>query len=373
MSIHINQSGPVPIYVQLAEQCRARIESGIWPPGMRLPSEPALAREHGISRGTVRQAMQLLANAGLVERRQGKGTFVAVPAAQPANRLLGALLPYKHDLLTLDILAGVEQAARAHGYHVIFSPAGEQRIDPIEVAQMRAKGVGGLVIFPPSNTAHDEAIARLQAEGVPLVLVDRYLPGLATDYVVADNLDGGYQATRHLIACGHARIGFLTPSGLQTTSVRDRFMGYRRALAEADLPYDEALFLWYREGLMQPDPELAALCDYLAAPQRPTAIFAVTDLLAIRVLDAAQRVGLRVPLDLALVGYDDIRAAQLGVPLTTVAQPRTAIGQRAGEILLERLYGLRTEPAHVVLPVRLVVRQSCGANARAHPEAGIAR
>lgn len=364
MKIHIDQSGPVPIYIQLADQFRALIRSGAWPPGTRLPSELSLAEEYRISRGTVRQAMQVLTNEGLVDRAQGKGTFVAPGApglarADDDHLLLGAVLPYKHDLLTLDILAGVEQAARAAGYHVVFTPGGEQPLDPQEVAQLRAKGVGGLVIFPPSNTAYDETIARLQAEGVPLVLVDRYLPDLETDYVVADNFDGGYRATQHLIHGGHERIGFLTPSGLQTTSVRDRFRGYRRALADHDLAYDERLFLWYTE-LMQPDPGLQTLRAYLRASDRPSAIFAVTDLLAIRVLAAAQREGLRVPEDLALVGYDDIRAAEFGVPLTTIAQPRVAIGQRAGEILLARLHGQRTEPAQVVLPVELVVRQSCG-------------
>ena len=365
MTIHIDQNSPVSIYIQLLEQLRAKIQSEKWTPGTRLPSELELAREHDISRGTVRQAMMILVNEGLVERAQGKGTFVSAKATATAYMLIGLILPHKHDALTLDILFGAEEVAKKHGYHVIFS---QTQADPLaeslDVQAMRAKGVSGLIIFPPSNIQFDETIARLHAEHFPLVLVDRYFPDIPADHVVVDNFDGGYQATHHLIELGHRRIGFLTPSGLATSSVRDRFQGYQLALEEHGLPYEESLFLRYR-GLMEVDQDLTTLRAFLNTPKRPSAIFAVTDLLALRVLEAASFEGLSVPGDLAIVGFDNIpQAAQVRVPLTTVAQPSVRLGVRAVELLLERLTQTRTMPAQIVLPVRLVIRQSSGAKAK---------
>lgn len=356
----IRPDSPVALYTQLVRQLRAKIESGEWGPGARVPSEIELAREYGISRGTVRQAMVRLHSDGLLERAPGKGTYVA-NRTHVAQMLIGVVLPYESDMLALEILVGSEKAARQEGYHVIFSQTNDDlQIQTQDIQQMREKGVAGLVIFPATDITQDETIIRLHAEGFPFVLVDRYFPDLDTDAVVVDNFDGAYQATRHLIELGHERIGFLTPGSLDTTSIHDRFEGYRQALADHHLAYDDTLFHLYK-GLMQTDKGLTSLRTMLRSPKRPTAFFAVTDLLALRLLEAAQREQLDVPEDLSIVGFDDIQQASLiSVPLTTVAQPRIEIGIRAAEVLIERIHGLRVQPTQVVLPTRLVVRLSSG-------------
>ncbi|NWG15248.1 MAG: GntR family transcriptional regulator [Chloroflexi bacterium] len=356
----IRPDSPVALYMQLVEQLRAKIESGEWGPGARVPSEIELAREYGISRGTVRQAMVRLHSDGLLERAPGKGTYVA-SRTPVTHMLIGVVLPYQADMLALEILIGSEKAARQEGYHVIFSQTNDDRqIQTQDIQLMRDKGVAGLVIFPATDTPYDETIARLHAEHFPFVLVDRYFPRLDTDYVVVDNFDGAYRATLHLIELGHRRIGFLTPGSLDTTSIHDRYAGYRQALADHALPYDETLYYLY-QGLMKTDNDLLSLRDILRHPNRPSAIFAVTDLLALRLLEAAQREQLDVPDDLSIVGFDDIQQASLvSVPLTTVAQPRIEIGIRAAEALIERIRGTRVQPAQIVLPTRLVVRLSSG-------------
>ncbi len=195
---------------------------------------------------------------------------------------------------------------------------------------------------------------------MPLVLVDRYLPDLDCDYVVADNEGGGYRATEHLIILGHTRIGFVYShkGNLQTTSVRDRFQGYRRALQEYGCPIDETLV--YQQS-PPPHADGEAFGDLLARPDRPSAIFAVNDGIALELLRAAQRRGLRLPEDLALVGFDDLTfAAHLSPPLTTVAQPRMDLGLRAGNLLINRIEGQTGPPRHIELPTSLIVRESCG-------------
>ncbi|MCA9903352.1 MAG: GntR family transcriptional regulator [Anaerolineae bacterium] len=366
MRFDIQLDSPVALHMQLVQQLRAKIESGEWGPGARIPSEIELAKENGISRGTVRQAMVRLHTDGLLERAPGKGTYVA-NRTLVSNMLIGVILPYERDMLNLEILVGSEKAARQEGYHVIYSQTHDDlQIQTHDIQLMREKGVAGLVIFPASDIAYDETIARLYGEGFPFVLVDRYFPPLATDYVVVDNFGGAYDATQHLIALGHRRIGFLSPGSLDTTSIRDRFEGYRQALADHNLDYDETLFHRY-QGLMQTDKNLASLRSMLCQADRPSAFFAVTDLLAIRLLEAAQREHLDVPDDLSVVGFDDIQQASLiSVPLTTVAQPRIEIGIRAVEVLIERLHGHHEQPKQIVLPTRLVVRLSSG-KARTRP------
>jgi GntR family transcriptional regulator of arabinose operon len=356
-------------YAQLISHFRERILDGSLPAGARLPTELELAQEHRISRGTVRQAMSTLVSEGLLERVRGRGTFVrplppvAIPAPRAPERRIGLVLAHSGNQLDLDILIGVEHAAKSRGYQVSFAYA-EEDLDELDrdIARLRADLVAGMIIFPVSDATYDESIWRLAADRIPFVLVDRYFPDLDSDYVVADNIGGGYRATEHLLILGHMRIGFVYASyaSMLTTSVRDRWEGYRRALQEYGQPYDEALlFQW--PSVMQAD-----LADhFLLRDDRPSAIFAVNDAVALELLRAAQRVGLRVPEDLALVGFDDLSfVAHLSPPLTTVAQPRMDLGLRAGHLLLNRIEGHGGSPRRIELPTSLIVRESCGARLR---------
>ncbi len=365
------------LYVQIFAHFRERILDGSLPPGARLPTELELAKQYAISRGTVRQAMGALVSEGLLDRVQGRGTFVRqtppgrVAVAQVAEKRIGVLLHHMGDPLDLDILIGVEHAAKSRGYQVSFAYAEESlEQQDRDIDRLRADRAAGMIIFPVSDVTYDESVWRLRADGVPFVLVDRYFPDLDTDYVVADNLGGGYRATEHLLILGHRRIGFLysDKASLLTTSVRDRWEGYRRALQEYGCAYDEALVC--RQPPASP-PGAHSYSDLFSQAAGPTAIFAVNDNVALDVLRSTQRRGLRVPEDLALVGFDDLNyAAHLSPPLTTVAQPRMDLGLRAGNLLINRIEGQGGPPRHIELPTSLVVRESCGARLHVRRSAG---
>lgn len=359
------------LYAELIRHFRDRILDGSLPVGARLPTELALAEEYQISRGTVRQALTALVNEGLIERVQGRGTFVrrVMPAhtvsALPAEKRLGLVLNRMGAQLDLDILIGAEQAAKSRGYQISFAyteDSLEQQARDIE--RLLADRVAGIIIFPVHDAVYDQSIWHLQASGVPFVLVDRYFPDLDTDYVVGDNFGGGYRATEHLILLGHIRISFVYTNvdTLRTTSVRDRWLGYKQALQAYDVPYDDALMF------QRPAIQAGAQHPYdafLLGPDRPSAIFAVHDGEALELLRAAHRCKLYVPEDLALVGFDDLSyAAHLNPPLTTVAQPRMELGLRAGNLLINRIEGYKGPPQHVELPTTLVVRISCGGRMR---------
>jgi GntR family transcriptional regulator of arabinose operon len=369
-------------YGELVSYIRVRIHDQTFPPGMRLPTEMALAHEHHISRSTVRQALHMLEQEGLVERIQGSGTFVrqlsaALPTPSTVARRIGVVLTYAGDQLNMELLIGIDQAAKARSYTVSFSYSLESAAQQDrDLAQLREDGMAGLILFPVSMKAASPMLAQLQADRLPIVFIDRYLvnkAGHTSDYVVADNFAGGYRATEHLLVMGHTRIGFIYNEGnLRTTSVRDRCAGYRKALRDYGVPDDHQLLFAY-PGVYELSDGAAAL-PFLAGPARPSAVFVSNDLQAPVLYQTARRCGLRVPEDLAVVSFDDlIFAAYLSPPLTTVAQPRVEIGRRAAEILIDRIEGDTQAPRQVVLPTQLVVRDSCGARLRIQQSIGRAQ
>lgn len=368
------------LHRQLTADFRNRILDGRLPAGTRLPTDSDLAAEYQLSRDTVRQALALLADEGLIERVQGRGTFVSqrsevlatdgsVPSAISVGqeqKQIGLLLNIglRNMIDTLqDILVGVEQAARLHGYSVsIGYTEGGKEQQAQDIARMAANRVAGLIICPIAH-ADADVIRHLQATNFPLVFVDRYLPDLTVDYVGADNKSGGYRGTEHLIILGHRRIGFLflEEEGLDTTtSVKERWQGYSEALHKYGVAYDPSLVLPdVNPGEEKVSPSIYEL---LQRPDRPSAIFAVNDIVALDVMQAAHALHLRIPQDLALVGFDNERfASRLSPPLTTMAQPFFDIGLRAGTLLLSRIEGLSSITRHIELPVNLIIRESCGA------------
>ncbi|MFL5627710.1 MAG: GntR family transcriptional regulator [Ktedonobacteraceae bacterium] len=355
---------------QLMTYFRERILDGRLPVGTRLPNDGELAAEYQISRDTVRQALALLVNEGLIERVQGRGTFVSQPPSngsvmpQLERKQIGLVLNRTSTTqLNMNLLVGVEQAAKSHGYSVSFTYAeGDQEQQTRDIARLRENHVLGMIIYPTGDVTHDASIQQLQADHLPLVLMDRYFPGLALDYVGVDNVGGGYRATEHLLILGHRRIGFVFSheETLRTTSVYERWQGYCKALQKYEVPYDETLVVPDFRQLQMGTHE--GLVEFLKRPDRPGAIFAVNDYVALDVMQAAKAIHLRIPEDLALVGFDDRSfAAHLNPPLTTVVQPFTDIGLRAGTLLISRIEGIVGAPKHIELPTNLAIRESCGA------------
>jgi DNA-binding LacI/PurR family transcriptional regulator len=202
------------------------------------------------------------------------------------------------------------------------------------------------------------------------VLLDRTLPTLNCDCVTSDNYTGGYNAVKHLLGLGHKRIVFLSRPILQLSTIADRLRGYQRALQAANLtPLQPWLVGTVDQELTTPSalsayssgvgPEIGQITRYLASSERPTAIFAMNDLMALQALKAASQMGLRVPHDLAVVGFDDIDiAAHLDVPLTTVAQDIVGLGEQATKLLIERIEGDKGSPRQETLPTQLRIRAS---------------
>ncbi|HEX9015944.1 MAG TPA: LacI family DNA-binding transcriptional regulator [Chloroflexota bacterium] len=249
---------------------------------------------------------------------------------------------------------GVEDVASEHGYTVIFCNTDRSASKARHYMEvLREKQTDGFIFAGGGVEEGDEPILTERDAG-RVVLIGRHRWDFPS--VQVDNVRAGYEATSHLIGLGHRRIGFISgPANL--TSSRDRATGYRRAMRELGVTSVASLI---REGDFQSESGYSAATSLLGDAGRPTAIFAANDRMAIAAIAAAYDLGLSVPDDVAVVGFDDTPAARYVRPaLTTVALPSYEIGSTAARLLLRLLAGETTEQT-VCLTTRLVVRQSSG-------------
>ena len=278
-------------------------------------------------------------------------------AGRGPTNLVGLVIPDIQNPFFADLARGVEDVAQAHGYVTILANSDEDTEKEAQYLDaLRAESVDGVILPPVSPGA--EAAARLADAGIPVVYVDRRPRRITGDTVVIDNERGARDATEHLLRLGHQRIGLIAGRPPLSTS-QERLAGYRHALEEAGIPFDDSLV--GRGESRQLEAERATRV-MLASDHRPTALLVSNGLMTLGALEAIHGLGLRIPDDVALVGYDDMPwALAMDAPLTVVRQPARAMGDRAMELLLRRVADPTREVQLVALQPELVVRRSCGA------------
>lgn len=378
----LDPASPQPLYLQLTDYLRRQIDTGVWQPNNRLPPEVELAAQFDVSRGTVRQAMDLLVNQGLLQRIPGKGTFVTSFSARSRSQLIGIVVPYLRDSLITDVLWGAESVLRHNGYSLIFCHSeGNLQLELAQIEQLQREGVGGLILFPVAAVGEAALLTQILRPQLPLVIIDRRLPYLAASHVVADNVGGGYRAVQHLLELGHRRIACISLPE-RPSSIEERIRGYEQALREARILPLAAVTLAIGSHPSQDSvpyytaAELTPIDQLLGVGEPPTALFCVNDFIALGVMQHVLARGLRVPNDLAIAGFDDIALAPyMPVPLTTVAQPKYEIGVQAAQLLLDRIASDKQDHREIILPTKLVIRASTGlpAAVAAEPPAAIAQ
>ena len=269
---------------------------------------------------------------------------------------VGVVVTTIADPFSAEVVEGIEGMAYDHGYSVILAASHDEPEREIAAVEMlRSKRVDAVIITSSRVGAlHQE---RLGAAGVPVILLNSHSQGGAphTFSVRVDDQHGARLATEHLLTLGHRRIAHVAgPAGHSPST--DRLAGYRVALTEASVPFDPTQVI---PGTGRPAAGELALPPLLTMAERPTAVFCYNDMTAIGLLRAAHSAGLTVPDDLAVAGFDDIPFATYVSPsLTTVAQPKFELGQRAMSMALMLMTGLAEGVCDVVLQGRLVVRES---------------
>ena len=262
----------------------------------------------------------------------------------------------------MEIIRGVENIARANGLSVVLTESGD-RHSPSSAwitGVLRRRPVGVVLVF--SDLAA-EAKAQLRSRAIPFVIIDPAGdPAPDVPSVGSANWSGGLVATRHLIELGHTRIAAITGRDDMMCSFA-RVDGFRSAMNSAGLEIDDR---FVRFGNFHVDGGRSIALELLSLPDRPTAIFAGSDLQALGVIEAARTLGLRVPDDLSIVGYDDLQLAQWSSPaLTTVHQPLTAMAEEAARLVIRMSETPLDSAPRMDLATRLVVRESTAAPASA--------
>jgi LacI family transcriptional regulator len=254
-----------------------------------------------------------------------------------------------------EVAKGVEDMGFELGYTaVLCESSGSLEKEAACISLLREKQVDGIVFIAAGESYNH--VQRLIEQGVPVVVCDRELPGVEADTVIADNVGSGRQATEHLIRLGHRRIGCIAGPRELCISNR-RGDGYKRALKEHGIPVDKDLIV---RGDFRCRGGYEAMRELLALDERPTAVFACNDLMAMGAICAASKGRMRIPEDIAIVGCDDIALAAFTNPsLTTVAQPKHEMGAAAVDMLVGRIADRNKSPTKRALPTELVIRDSC--------------
>ena len=270
--------------------------------------------------------------------------------------VLGVVVPDVTNPFFASMYRGIEDAALPSGYSVVLcNTDGSPERERAQLQMLLERRVDGFILA--SAYLNDANVRRLRSEGIPHVLVNRYSDEREDAFVGSDDLAGARMATEHLISLGHTRIGHLCgPRTISTSALRLR--GYQAALTTAGLAFDPQLVVesGYREEGGQ---RAAERLLRLPPDRRPSAIYAINDLAALGVYSATRRLGLRIPQDVAVAGYNDITdAGRLDPPLTTIQVPVLEMGVVAAGILIEQVETGLLSSRRVVFAPQLVVRGS---------------
>ena len=261
------------------------------------------------------------------------------------------------------VIQGIVQAASARGFEVVIHPcdAGEEASQRSLQALVLRGGTDGLILLPPFGSLSDFNLA-LHESGLPMASIEPSDPNLPWPAATITNHEGAREMTAYLIGLGHTRIGFILGAADYSGSW-ERLAGYKAALASAGVAEDAALIV---QGNYTFESGLEQGRVLLAMANRPTAIFASNDEMAAGVIQAAYELGLRVPDELSVVGFDDSTlACRLSPPLTTIRQPTVELAARVTEALIRRINGDGEDEERIEMATSLVVRGSAAAGSRA--------
>lgn len=341
-------------YRQIYEALRRDIESQKYQGDDLLPPEHQIARDYGVDRSTVRKALKMLVEDGLVEKRPGKGTVVLeqrrtfpASAADSPHGNIGFLLPSGNAITQpfySTLFCVLERELKRFHFSLIYSTFNEQDDLLQTVSNCRLNGI----IFV-SNTSGEQIGTALEA-GIPCTLVNSFDPRIPS--VLSDNEHGAYLAGRHLIENGHRNVCIL--SGVRSyICSEERIRGFRRAYAEEGIRIPESCVLpsdsWEQEAGCE------SIRRYLSSARTmPSAIFCLNDRLAFGAMMAIRQCGLRVPEDISIIGYDNLYNQVSVIPLTTIEAHVESIAEATAQAQIWQQLGGKRCPQRITIPTALV-------------------
>jgi GntR family transcriptional regulator of arabinose operon len=359
-----------PKYRQVFETLSRDILSGNYRPGQKFPSEAALVQQFGTSRITVGRAMRDLAQRGLVERIAGSGTYVRDLHPAEDGLVFGLLIP---DLGRTEVFEpicrGIAAAPEASRHALLWGHTDGDHTSPEDQAlelseQYIRKRVAGVFFAPLENgdrvrETNLAIVAQLEAARIPIVLLDRcvarYPDRVAHDLVGIDNRRAGYMATEHLLSLGVRQVALVAYAASAPT-VQARIAGFREALLANGIPLDRGP-VWQLEAITA-----ETVRPMLGHDREGWGFVCANDRTAGQLMQVLLAMGYRIPVDIRVVGIDDVEyASLLPVPLTTVHQPCREIGEAAMAAMLDRIERPGGFVRDILVECYLIIRESCGA------------
>ncbi len=337
---------------------------------MKLTSLKDIAEKANVDISTVSRA---LANSPVVKEETKQRIFAmakelgyyphasARALASRRSHTVGLILPDMKALqgpFYIEVLRGIEQKTNESDYSLLLTTMANKDKESIYLSLINGRRMDGVLLISENITI--EELPFLVKENINFVVVNRFFKGPHINCVASDNIQGAKLATAHLISLGHKRIGFVTGQKSFSASC-ERIEGYKQALGERNLPFDESLLV---EGSFQNGISSGYKCTLellLNRSPRPTAIFAANDEIAVGVFQALRDKNIKIPQEMAVVGFDDAQfAAYLTPPLTTIKQYSYEIGFGACEMLIKLLNKEPVGTHKIKIPTKLVIRDSCG-------------
>ena len=358
------------VYDDLKRLIKRQIQSKLLKPNDCVLTELELCNKYKLSRVSVRSALQELVDEGLLCRLRGKGTFVAEPKYVAQTQMLGVLVPNIAWHFFNEVVRGIEDVARDHGYAIALGNTDEDATKEAEYihdfTRTETKKVKGMILTPPNDShVSPEAYRQLTEDKIPFVLIDKLpdtLGDMGLDYVIPDNVEASRLAVSHLLDLGYRRIGYFGfRRRRESYTNAKRLEGYRNALDRGGVAFDDELVKdagTYNEDSARDDHVAHALKDLLS--KGISALFVVSDLDAKVVLEELQKMNVVVGRDIAVASCDNIDISEYLTPsLTTIHLPTCRMGAIAAEMLIRKIEGKKKMPSSVLAP-ELIIRRSSG-------------
>lgn len=341
------------LYLKIHDRLVSEIHDGKYPAGQRLPTEAELMRREGVARITVRNALNLLAKEGYIDRSPRRGSIVRergatgfpAPAGSPVVVLIMGNYAYGFGY---GVMSGILEKCAEYGYHLIIKESrNNQKKEEAIFQDLKKIRYSGLIVQPAVGEEYNPWLVHAVYGGFPLVMFDRMLPGIHAPYVGTDNIRMSELAVSKLLQQGHEYISLITLTGEQTSSIRERITGFTRACAKAGVPVHYGLWMDHllTSGTADlsenavPDKTCEQIVRHLKKHPEITAVYATESNITLAVLKAAEQLGLKIPEQLSVVGFDQTMTDR---KIAHVEQNQQQIGEQAVDLLRTLLDGDRS-------------------------------
>lgn len=347
-------------YIEIFQFYRDKILNGEMIYGEKLPTEQEIGELFSVSRHTVRQSILELEKEGYIYREKSKGAFVQKLDKEKRRKMVIVITTYLSEYIFPFLIKGIEEVLSKNGYDILLlSTNNEKEKEKEQLKKLLEYDIVGAIIEPTASALDNtniEYYKEISRNNIPYLMINAAYDKDEQSYVAIDDEKGGYKVCKYLIELGHKKIaGLFKEDDMQGI---ERKKGYLKALEENNIEVDSTSI-----GKFKTFEEEFYVCGFtkslLNRNDRPTAIFCYNDKVAMNVIKVAREMGIRVPEDLSVVGYDNDEtiSAALDCGITTISHPKEELGRKAAEMLISLINGEKDKLSYVFEP-KIIVKNS---------------